>query len=84
MKRSKKKQVPKSPRKSAYPKSPVGILFKTSSRSNAKTKLKVFKTKNIDNLIDMDLIVPGIPERAVILRVVVGEKLIEQLKAKVS
>jgi len=65
-------------------KSPVGVLFKTSSRSNAKTKLKVFKTKNIDDLIDMDLIVPGIPERAVILRVVVGEKLIEQLKAKVN
>lgn len=84
MKRSKKKQVPKSPRKNTYLKSPVGVLFKTSSRSNAKTKLKVFKTKNIDDLIDTDLIIPGIPERAVILRVVVGEKLIEQLKAKVN
>jgi len=84
MKRSKKKQVPKGPRKSTYPKAPVGILFKTSSRSNAKTKLKVFKTKNVDELIDMDLIIPGIPERAIILRVVIGEKLVEELKAKIN
>lgn len=84
MKRLKKKQVLKGPRKSAYPKSPVGILFKTSSRSNAKTKLKVFKTKNIDELLDKDLILPGIPERAVILRVVIGEKLVEELKTKIN
>lgn len=84
MKRLKKKQVPKGPRKNTYPKAPVGILFKTSSRSNAKTKLKVFKTKNVDDLIDMDLIIPGIPERAVILRVVIGEKLVEELKTKIS
>jgi len=31
---------------------PTVLVFKTSNRSNAKTKIKVYKTKNVDEVID--------------------------------
>lgn len=39
---------------------PIGVVFKTSNRSNAKTKLKVFKGSwTIDRVLSEKL--PGIP-----------------------
>jgi hypothetical protein len=35
----------------AYNKQPVVMVFKTSERSNAKTKMKVFANENIDYII---------------------------------
>ena len=32
----------------SYPKEPVVLVFKTSNRSNARTKMKVYKNKNVD------------------------------------
>jgi hypothetical protein len=31
---------------------PTVLVFKTSNRSNAKTKMKVYKTRNVDEIID--------------------------------
>ena len=36
---------------SAYHKDNVTIVFKTSNRSNAKTKMKTFRNKCIDDII---------------------------------
>ena len=35
----------------AYGKQPVVLVFKTSNRSNAKTKIKIFRNENIDYII---------------------------------
>ena len=48
-----------------YNKSNVTIVFKTSNRSNAKTKMKTFRNKNIDDILERKL--PGIPDNAVYL-----------------
>jgi hypothetical protein len=46
-----------------YGKNPVVVMvFKTSNRSNAKTKIKVFN-KNIDYILSAKKL-PGIPEKA--------------------
>ena len=57
---------------------PVVVTFKTSNRSNAKTKQKVIRNKNVDQVLDIKTKIPGIPERAVILSVGLGEKFIEK------
>ena len=60
---------------------PIGVVFKTSNRSNAKTKLKVFKGKwTIDRVLSEKL--PGVPEKAEILAVGAGEKVIEGYRTK--
>jgi dihydrofolate reductase len=51
-------------------KNTVTIVFKTSARSNAKTKLKTFKNKCIDDILDKKL--PGVPDNAVILELGIG------------
>jgi len=61
---------------------PVAVAFATSNRSNAKHKVKVFKTKNIDDLLGANFIVPGISEKAIIKEVVVGKALSEKLVKK--
>jgi hypothetical protein len=61
-------------REKDYGKQPVVIVFKTSNRSNAKIKLKKFKTKNIDEVLDASIPLPGIPDGAEILELGVGEK----------
>ena len=63
-----------------YPKSPVVLVFKTSNRSNARTKMKIFKTKNVDHVNEKKL--PGVPENAVILELAVGDHFFEQYKRK--
>ena len=52
---------------------PVVVTFKTSNRSNAKTKVKVIRNRNIDEVLDKKTKIPGIPEKAVILEIGVGK-----------
>lgn len=63
-----------------YGKSPVVMVFKTSNRSNAKTKIKVFN-KNIDYILSSKKL-PGVPAIAEILEVGVGRSFINQYKEK--
>ena len=55
---------------------PVVMTFKTSNRSNAKTKVKVIRNRNIDEVLDKKTKIPGIPEKAVILEIGVGKSFI--------
>ncbi len=64
-----------------YYKSTVSIVFKTSNRSNAKTKMKTFRNKSVDDILDAKRIV-GIPENAVILEIGIGKQLEEQYRNK--
>jgi len=60
---------------------PIGVVFKTSNRANAKIKLKVFKGSwTIDRVLSEKL--PGVPEKAEILAVGAGEKIIEGYRTK--
>jgi len=61
---------------------PIAVAFATSDRSNARTKVKVFKNKEIDDLINVNFVVPGIPAKAVIKEVVVGKELVKKLVKK--
>ena len=65
----------------AYAKQPVVMVFKTSNRSNAKTKMKVWANENIDYIITADKL-PGIPDAAEVLELAVGESFIEKYKLK--
>jgi hypothetical protein len=65
----------------AYNGQPVVMVFKTSERSNAKTKMKVWNNENIDYIISA-LILPGIPDNAIILECGVGESFIDLWKQK--
>ena len=55
---------------------PVVVTFKTSNRSNAKTKVKIIRNRNIDEVLDKATKIPGIPEKAVILDIGVGKSFI--------
>ena len=63
-----------------YGKSPVVVVFKTSNRSNAKTKIKVIN-KNIDYVLTAKKI-PGIPTIAEWLEIGVGKSFISRYKQK--
>ena len=63
-----------------YGKSPVVMVFKTSNRSNAKTKIKVFR-KNIDYILKAKKL-PGVPEKAEIVELAVGKSFIDKYKQK--
>ena len=65
---------------SPYHKGNVTIVFKTSNRSNAKTKMKTFRNKTIDDILDKKL--SGIPDTAVILEIGMGERFEQQYKQK--
>ena len=69
-------------RGSSYPKVPIVIAFATSNRSNAKTKVKVVRNRTIDDLIDCNYIIPGIPAKSVIKEVGMGEIFVERYKKK--
>jgi hypothetical protein len=62
-----------------YGKMPVVLVFNTSKRSNAKTKMKVWRNTNID-YINSAVKLPGVPEKAEILHLAVGESFIEKYK----
>ncbi len=66
---------------------PTVLVFKTSNRSNAKTKMKIYKTKNIDEVIDglENGNLPGVPSKITdneILELSVGSSFIEKYKKK--
>jgi hypothetical protein len=69
-------------RESSYPKIPIVIAFATSNRSNAKYKIKIVRNRTIDDLIDCNYIIPGIPAKAVIKEVGMGNIFIERYKKK--
>lgn len=63
-----------------YHKADVTIVFKTSNRSNAKTKIKTLRNKHIDDVLERKI--PGIPDNAVILEIGMGELFEAKLKQK--
>lgn len=63
-------------RETMYPKIPVVVTFKTSNRSNAKTKKKVFNNRNIDEILDPDTKLPGIPSTAIIEHIGIGKSFV--------
>jgi hypothetical protein len=65
----------------AYHKDLVTIVFKTSTRSNAKCKIKSFRNKSIDDILNAKRII-GIPENAVILEMGMGIQLEQQYRKK--
>ena len=65
----------------SYHKSTVTIVFKSPNRSNAKTKMKTFRNKSIDEILDAKRII-GVPDSAVILELGIGKQLEEQYRKK--
>lgn len=64
-----------------YHKSTVSVVFKTSNRSNAKTKMKTFRNKTIDDVLDAKRII-GVPDTAVIIELGIGKQLEQQYRNK--
>ena len=60
---------------------PTVIVFKTSNRSNAKTKMKIWANENIDYISTTSKLV-GVPEAAIILELGVGKSFIEKWRVK--
>jgi hypothetical protein len=67
----------------SYGGSPVVMVFKTSDRSNAKVKMKVWNNENIDYIISAPVLI-GVPETAIVLELGVGKALIEKYAVKYS
>ena len=65
----------------AYNKQPVVMVFKTSNRSNAKVKMKVWNNENIDYIISAKKL-PGVPDKAEILELAVGGSFIKKYQSK--
>ena len=74
-------EKPKIEKGKAYGKMPVVMVFKTSNRSNAKTKIKVWNNENIDYILTAKKL-PGVPEKAEILAIGVGSSFIEEYSKK--
>ena len=56
---------------------PTVIVFKTSNRSNAKTKMKVWNNENVDYIITAKKL-PGVPNTSIILELGVGKSFIKK------
>ena len=65
----------------AYNKQPVVMVFKTSNNSNARVKMKIWANENIDYIATQTKL-PGVPDKAVILELGVGESFINIWKSK--
>jgi|TARA_B110000240_G_scaffold195676_1_gene245864 hypothetical protein len=65
----------------AYNKMPVVMVFKTSNRSNAKTKMKIWANENIDYITSAKKL-PGVPDTAIILELGVGKGFIDKWRSK--
>ena len=65
----------------AYNNQPVVMVFKSSERSNAKFKIKVWNNESIDYIITAPTL-PGVPDNAIILEIGVGESFIDSFKSK--
>ena len=69
-------------RDGGYAKIPIVIVFATSNRSNARHKMKIVRNRNIDELIDCNFNIPGIPEKAIIKEVGMGKYFEQKYKKK--
>ncbi len=69
-----------------YGKAPVVMVFKTSNRSNARTKVKIYKTKNVDEVIEAleNDKLPGVPTKAEVIGLGVGESIEKKYKEQYS
>jgi hypothetical protein len=67
----------------SYNGAPVVMVFKTSDRSNAKIKMKIWNNENIDYIMSAPVL-PGVPETAIVLELGVGKALIEKYAVKYS
>ena len=65
----------------AYAKQPVVMVFKTSNRSNAKVKMKIWNNENIDYIISAKKLV-GVPDNHIMLELGVGKSFIEKWQSK--
>ncbi len=65
---------------------PTVLVFKTSNRSNARTKIKIYKTKNVDEVIEAleNGKLPGVPVKAEIITLGVGESIAKKYKEQYS
>jgi|TARA_R110000822_G_scaffold29494_1_gene86631 hypothetical protein len=61
----------------SYIKAPIIVTFKTSNRSNAKVKKKVIRNRSIDEVLDVNTKIPGIPKSAIITHIGIGKKYIK-------
>ena len=59
---------------------PIVVVWKKSKHGRSKPKMKVFKTKHVDDILDGK--VAGIPKDAIYLEIGVGESFIETYKKK--
>ena len=59
----------------------IAIVFKTSNRSNARTKIKTYRKKSIDDILSAKKLV-GIPNNAIILEMGMGTALEDQYRKK--
>ena len=59
---------------------PEVVVCKASKHGRSKPKMKVFKTKHVDDILTKKM--HGIPESAIILDVGVGKSFIETYKKK--
>ena len=59
---------------------PVVVVWKASKHGRSKPKMKVFKTKHVDDILTKKM--HGIPESAIILDVGVGKSFNETYKKK--
>jgi hypothetical protein len=71
-------------RNTSYINCPVVVVFKTSNRSNAQTKMKIYNNRNIDEILDPKTKLPGIPETAEWVELGIGKDFIEKYKQKYS
>ena len=76
-----KSPVVKPEKGKAYNKQPVVMVFKTSNRSNAKTKMKVWRFFSPGGSHHY-LVLPGVPSNAEILELGVGALFIKKYKSK--
>ena len=65
----------------AYGKMPVVMVFKTSNRSNAKTKMKIWNNENVDYIMSKPKL-PGVPDNAIVLEFGVGSGFIKSWNEK--
>jgi len=71
------KHKPKIQKGKSYNNMPVVMVFKSSNRSNAKTKMKVWNNENVDYIITAKKL-PGVPDTSIILELGVGKSFIKK------
>jgi len=61
----------------------IGMVFKTSNRTNAKVKIKTWTSKNLDDILDSTKKLSGTPDdENLILEVGVGKGFENRMKQK--